>query len=82
MLKRNFLIHAKLPIFINSRKFIHAKISTFTVSLLTDLVNQSAVLAQNWGCLSPPPSQRDHRFNYHKSIVILIQFPYKDLNQI
>ena len=25
------LIHAKLPIFMNPRKFIHAKISTFTV---------------------------------------------------
>ena len=31
MLKTRILIHAKLPIFISSRKFIHAKISMVTV---------------------------------------------------
>ena len=31
ILKTRILIHAKLPIFINPRKCIHAKISTFTV---------------------------------------------------
>ena len=31
MLKTRILIHAKLPIFIISRKFIHGKIFTFTV---------------------------------------------------
>ena len=35
--KTRILIHAKLPIFLNPRKFIHAKISTFTV------VNESMV---------------------------------------
>ena len=76
--KTRVLVHAKLPIFVNSRRFVHAKISTFTVYTTLGAREFSGLCIYT----SLYTISRTGSMTYFKDHVFLVQSDYFFTNKV